>query len=173
MLSVDRWRDNITDIVNTQIEQFQFSEMQQDSLRGEINKILNALITQADEMINEKQKKLGGKIKKVAFNALVNVDKIRERVPEFSQTIIDQVKKPRNQAKLKFVARDKINEFAAQTRDSIAGQEYDRLLAKYNVVKVEDFNKKIADRSDALQQESYNYTFVMLGICFLFYCSGI
>ena len=168
LLSVDRWRDYITDIVTCQIEEFQFSGMQQDTLKKEINKILNALITQADEMMNEKQKNVGNKLKKFAFKSFVNVDKIRERVPEFSQTIINQIKKPRSQERLKFIARDKLNEFAAQTRDSIAGLEYDKLLAKYNSGTTEDFNIKVSKRTADLQQTSYNYTFIMLGVMALF-----
>ncbi len=169
LLSVNRWRDNITEIVNTQIEDFQFSADQQDTLKREVNKILNALISQADDMINEKQKNVGGKLKKFAFNTFVNVDKIRERVPEFSQTIIDQIKKPRSKQRLKFLAQDKIKDFAEQTRDSIVeGSEYENLLAKYNATEVKDFNKIVSDRADRLQAESYKYTYIMLGIIIFF-----
>ncbi len=165
LLSVDRWRDNITEIVNTQIDEFQFNGNQQDTLKKEINKILNSLITQADEMINEKQKNVGGKLKKFAFNTLVNVDKIRARVPEFSQTIIDQVKKPGSQKRLKFIAQDKLKDFAAQTRDSLAiGTAYDSLLTKYNAATVEDLNKTVTARADSMRQQTYNYTFIMLGV---------
>ena len=62
LLSVDIWRDHITEIVSLQIEDFELNKMQQDTMRKEINKILNAMITQADEMINEKQEKLKGKV---------------------------------------------------------------------------------------------------------------
>ena len=92
LLSVDRWRDHIIGIVNKQIEDFDFSNTQEDTLKHEINKVLNALITQAVEMIDEKQKNVGAKLKKAAFKAFVDVDKIRTRVPEFSQTILDQIK---------------------------------------------------------------------------------
>src|SRR5688500_17717927 len=62
LLSVDIWRDHITEIVTYQIDEFQLSGMQEDTLRKEINKILNALISQANEMVNEKQKKFKGKV---------------------------------------------------------------------------------------------------------------
>ncbi len=168
LLSVDRWRDYIADIVNCQIEEFEFSEIQEDTLKKEINKILNALISQADEMINEKQKNVGSKLKKFAYKTFVDVDKIRERVPEFSQTIIDQVKKPRSKERLKFLAQDKLNEFADQTRDSIALYAYDNTLVKYNTGNIEDLNKIVAKRSADLQQTTYRYAFYMLGIMLFF-----
>jgi hypothetical protein len=168
LLSVDRWRDDITEIVSTQIQQFELSGMQEDTLKKEINKILNALITQAEDMINEKQKNIGGKLKKFAFKTFVNVDDVRARIPEFSQTIIDEIKKPRSKERLKFLAQDKINEFAMQTRDSIAIQSHDSLLAKYNSSNADDLNKKLTARTEALQQRSYSYTFIMLGVMLLF-----
>jgi len=169
LLSVDKWRDNITEIVNDQIQHFEFSENQEDTLKKEINKILNALITQAVEMINEKQKNVGAKIKKAAFNAFINVDNIRARVPEFSKTILNEIKKPRSKQRLKFLAKDKLEDFAEQTRDSITEtSRYDSLLAKYNVTTAEDFNKTITERETELQDKSYNYTFMILGIMVLF-----
>ena len=169
ILSVDKWRDNILEIINIQIEEFEFSDNQQDTLKSEINKILNALITQADEVINEKQKHVGGKLKKFAFNALINVDKVRERVPEFSQTIIDEINKPRNKQKLKFLARDKLYDFAGQMGDTVVTiNKYDKTLMKYNVTQWEDFNYLVAERAAALQQRSYNITFIMISVIIFF-----
>lgn len=169
LLSVDRWRDNITEIVTVQIEEFELSGMQEDTLVREINKILNALISQADEMINEKQKSVGGKLTKFAVKTFVNIDKIRERVPEFSRTIINQIKKPRSKQRLKFLAKDKLEDLASQTRDSIIVQgDYEKIITKYNAADASDFNRIISGRESELQQTSYNYTFVMLGIMILF-----
>jgi len=168
LLSVDRWRNHITEIICTQIEQFQFSQQQEDTLKAEINNILNAMISQADEMINQKQKDVGGKIRKLAYNAFVDVDKIRARIPEFSQTIIDQVKRPGSMERLRFLAQNKIDEFVVQTRDSISLRAYDSLMTKYNRPEVADFNKLIGKQEAALQKETYFYAFVMLGIMLLF-----
>src|SRR6185436_11382554 len=169
LLSVNKWRDNITEIVNTQIDDFEFSGDQQDTLKRQVNKILNALISQAEDMINEKQKSVGGKLKKFAFKTFVNVDKVRERVPEFSQTIIDEVKKPRSKARLKHLAQDKLNDFAEQTRDSIVeGSGYEQILSNYFVTDVNEFNKIISARANNLQEQSYRYTYIMAGIMVFF-----
>lgn len=168
LLSVDRWRDNITEIVNTQIEEFKLNGGQEKDLKEEINGTLNDLITQADQMMNEKQKKLGGKLKKFAYKTFVNVDKIRERVPEFSQTIINQIKKPENKERLKSLAHAKIDDFAAETRDSIATHAYDSLLVKYHTTDPSQFNGIITKQSEELEQKSYNYAFLMLGILAVF-----
>lgn len=164
LLSVNRWRDNITEIVSTQIEGFSLSNEQEKELKIEINQTLNALITQADAMINDKPQKLKGKIRKLAFNTFVDLEEVRKRVPEFSQTIINQIKKPANKEKLKLIATAKIDEFANQTVDSLAIVSYDSLLKKYNTDSVPVFNQTIARRSDSLHVQSYEFMFRMLAM---------
>ena len=168
ILSVDRWSKDISEIVSTQIKDFELSKEQQADMKKEINVILNALITQADEMINEKQKNVGGKLKKFAFNTFVNTDKIRERVPEFSQTILNELLKPRSMNNLKSLANDKITDFAAQTRDSLTGDDYSLLLVKYEAEDVTQFNEIVTYRSELLQQKTYNLSFALLGIAVFF-----
>jgi hypothetical protein len=49
---------------------------------------LHSLISKMVAEINKPQKSLGGKLKKLAFNSLVNTDDIQAQVPAFSKTII-------------------------------------------------------------------------------------
>jgi hypothetical protein len=168
LLSVNRWRDNITEIVDKQIEGFSFSKKQEQDLKKEIDATLNALITKVHEMINEKQTDLKGKVRKFAYNTFVNEEKIREKVPEFSETIIAQIRKPSTREKLKALAREKIDEFAAQTRDSIAVRGYDSLLAKYYTTNAVDFNRVVAMQAEILHLQSYHYTYHMLGVLAIF-----
>src|SRR4051812_12295060 len=72
LLSVDAWRDHITMIVNEQIEGFELNKDQEKILKIQLNTILNAMVTQANGMVNEKQKTLGGKLKKAAVKTFVN-----------------------------------------------------------------------------------------------------
>lgn len=164
LLSVDAWRDNITGIVNEQIDAFDFSDMQEDTLKAGLNKILNALVTRADHMVNKKQKTFENKVKKFVVKQLVDVDKVREKVPEFSQTIINEIKKPGNREKIKFLAKDKLREFADKTHDSIknASNLYP-ILARYNQPDIQSFNTNEQVVMDDLQAKTYNYTFVIIG----------
>lgn len=164
LLSVDAWRDNITGIVNEQIDAFDFSDMQEDTLRAGLNKVLNALVTRADHMVNQKQKTFKNKIKQIVVKQLVDVDKVREKVPEFSQTIINELKKPSNREKVKFLAKDKLKEFADKTHDSIknASSLYP-ILERYGQPDIQTFNAKEQVVMNDLQARSYNYTFVIIG----------
>jgi hypothetical protein len=169
LLSVDKWRDNITELVAMQIDQFKLKGSQEKILRQTLDEILNSLITQAEEMINEKQKGLGNKLKKFAFKTFVDTDKIREKVPEFSKTIVNEIKEPDNKEKLKDLATEKLTEYAEQTKDSLMEvSEYEKILEKYNNIDPQSINEIIIDRSDRYQERIYNLSFCILGCMILF-----
>jgi RecA/RadA recombinase len=169
LLSVDRWRDSITELVSAQIDRFKLNGRQEAALKESLNKVLNALIDQAVEMMNEKKKTLGEKLQKFAFNTFVNVDKIRERVPEFSQTILDQIKDPENKKNLKFIANDKLGEFAKKTHNNIIEESnYKKILNQYGMQNADELNKFIGDRTDKLQQRIYRNAFFIIAVMLVF-----
>jgi hypothetical protein len=169
LLSVDAWKGNLMDIINTQINEFQFTNKQEDTLRVELNKILNSLVTKAVTMVNKKQTTLKGKVTKFAVNNFIEIDKVREKVPEFTNTIIAEVKKPQSKERLKYLAQDKIKEFASETHDSISSSnELIFLLVKYSAEDIPSFNKKVSVTIDALQQQIYLRTFALIACLSLF-----
>ena len=169
LLSVDNWRDQVQQIVGEQIDEFDLSDIQEDTLKKELNKILNSVITKADNMVKRKGTTLDKKIKKFAIRQVVDVDKVRSKVPQFSQTIINELKKPGSKERLKFLAKDKFKEFAQKTHDSLsAASNIQILLFKYKVSSIAEFNHKEIITTANLQQQTYNYTYAMVG-CLIFF----
>jgi hypothetical protein len=163
LLSIDAWRDNIIDIVNSQIQEFNLSSAQRDTLSTELNKILNSLVTQAEGMVNEKQKTLGGKLKKFAIKTFVNVDKVRARIPEFTKTIINEIEKPGSKERLRFLAQDKLKELGDKTHDNINDKRALLLiLNKYKANNLDEFNKIIPQKINVLQEETYSHAFALI-----------
>ena len=169
LLSVNAWRDHIVKVVTNRIDDFEFTAEQDKALKYEVSQILHAVINKADSLVNRKQKSLGGKLKKFAVKTLVNEDKIHARVPEFAETIVNELKKPKNKEKIKFIARSKLEEFGTITYDS--ANEISRsesILAKYDAPDVPTFNSNSALLLDGLQRRAYFFTYVILGIMILF-----
>jgi Paraquat-inducible protein A len=163
LLNVNAWRDDIMQIVADRIHDFKLTPDQEADLKVEISKVLNALITQADSTIQH-EKSFGGQVTKIAVNTFVNWDDVRKKVPIFTQTIINEIQKPSNKEKLKDFVQEKVNEYAAQTYDSTMDTTHiTKILAKYNVPTVSDFNQKSAGLIDSLQVETYNLVFIMVG----------
>lgn len=169
LLSVDSWKTHIFEIVDMQIEQFEFSEQQEDTLKKELNKVLGALVDKAERMVNRKQTTFKGKITKFAVNNFVDVDAYKQKLPEFSQTIIDELKKPSSKERLRFLAQNKLREFASATHDSIDNTAMlQKILDRYNARTIREFNDKMDDRISYLQEQTYLYTFFLIGCLTLF-----
>ena len=169
LLSVNAWRDHIVKVVTNRIDDFEFTPEQDKALKYEVSQILHAVIDKADSLVDRKQKTIGGKLKKFAVKALVNEDKVHARVPEFAETIVNELKKPKNKEKIKFIARSKLEEFGTITYDSVNDiSRGENILAKYNAPDVPTFNSNTVVLLDDLQQRTYFFTYVILGILILF-----
>src|SRR5688572_5336187 len=169
LLSVNAWRDHIVKVVTNRIDDFEFTPEQDKALKYEVSQILHAVIDKADSLVDRKQKTLGGKLKKFAVKALINEDKIHARVPEFAETIVNELKKPKNKEKIKFIARSKLEEFGTITYDSANDiNRSEIILAKYDVKDLPTFNSTASVLLDGLQKRAYFFTYVILGIMGLF-----
>jgi hypothetical protein len=169
LLSVNAWRDHIVKVVTARIDDFEFTPEQDKAIKYEVAQVLHAVINKADSMVDRKQKTLRGKLKKFAVKTLINEDKIHARVPEFAATIVNELKKPKNKEKIKFIAQSKLEEFGSITYDSANDiSRSESLLAKYDVKDVQSFNRNTAMLLDGLQQRSYFFTYVILGIMIFF-----
>src|SRR5688500_1498316 len=169
LLSVNAWRDHIVKVVTHRIDDFEFTPEQDKALKYEVSQVLHAVINKADSMVDRKQKTLAGKIKKFAVKALINEDKIHARVPEFAETIVNELKKPKNKEKIKFIARSKLEEFGTITYDSTNDiSRSESILAAYDAPDVPTFNSTAALLLDGLQKRTYFFTYVILGIMILF-----
>jgi hypothetical protein len=169
LLSVNAWRDHMVRVVTNRIDDFEFTPEQEKALKYEVSQVLHAVINKADSLVDRKQKSLGGKLKKFAVKTLINEDKIHAKVPVFAQTIVDELKKPKNREKIKFLAQSKLEEFGTITYDSANDvNRSENILAKYEVSDVASFNTNSAILLDGLQQRAYFFTYLVLGIMILF-----
>jgi hypothetical protein len=169
LLSVNAWRDHLVRVVTHRIDDFEFSEGQEDTLRHELEHALHAVLNKADNMMDKKQKTVKGKIAKFAVKTFVNEEKVHQRVPEFAQTIVNELKKPANKEKLKGLAREKLSDFGAVTYDSANDvQRAKDIMAKYNVDSVATFNAFVGTELDKMQQQNYVFTYGILGMMVFF-----
>lgn len=166
LFSVDQWRDRMVEIVNHQVHDFTMTREQKKALQEEVEQQLHDLIKKTVTEINKPQKTLGGKLKKFAFNSLLDTDDIYAQVPSFAKTIIDKVNSPESHKRLKNIATSKIDQLADQTYDSTAidnAAVTKHLYNKYHVSSTAEFNKRINSRLAVIRTVTYNYAYGMMG----------
>ncbi len=168
LLSVTAWRDDIQFILLQKVDEFYLTPAQEEEIKAEISKVLNALIDETIAMI-EQQKTFGGKLRKAAVNTLIDWDKLRQHVPEFSETILNEIKSPDSKENMGELLKDKINEYAAITHDSNSDSiRLKNTMAKYESINLPDFNAKVSASINTLQEKTYMLTFLMLGSMIIF-----
>ena len=154
LLSVDAWKEHLVRIVSRRIDDFELTTEQEKLVTQQIESVLHAVVNKADTIMHQKRKSIKARIRKAVINALVSQRKIHEKVPEFAQTIVKEIKKTENKAKLKELVLSKIDQYGAVTYDSANDvRRLELLLDKYGVEDLAVFNQKIESRSDALKHE--------------------
>jgi hypothetical protein len=169
LLSVNAWKDHIVVIVTRHINDFEFTPEQENTLKAQLDHVLHAMINKADTLIHKKQKTLKGKLKKVIVNMLVDEKKIHAQVPLFSQTILDEIKKPENKENLKRLVLAKIEQYGSITYDSTNDiARIENILTDHSSPDVNSFNLKCESELLVVDKEMYAYTFSVIGIIAIF-----
>lgn len=170
LLSVNIWRDHLTNMVLNRIDDFEFTPDQEDTLVLQVENILTAGIDKGDSLMNLKQRTLKGKLRKFAVRTLVPEEKIRALVPMFAQTIVDEIQKPENKEALKFVIKSKLKEYSDLTHanSEVAVLRLNELFDLYGVTDLQGFNRKTSEDLRELEAQTYFYTYILLAIIVIF-----
>ncbi len=166
LFSVGQWRDKIVAVVNHQVRDFSMTGKQQKELQAEVEQQLHGLVSKAVAQINKPQTTFTGRLKKIAFNKLVNADQIQAQVPVFAKTIITKINSPASQKRLKNITTSKIKQLETETFDStetITAEVTSHMYRKYHVSSADQFNKTLDAEFASIRKVTYNYAYAMLG----------
>lgn len=144
LFSVDTWREKVSGVIEDQVNGYHITPEQKQQIREAVEKELHGLIAKTVKEIDKPQKSFGGKLKKMAFHALVDSEALQKQVPPFAETIVQKVTSPASQARLKNIASSKIGQLENQTYD--ATDEADQKVSK------SIFNKYKVNSSTALEK---------------------
>jgi hypothetical protein len=170
LLSVSKWRDLMVAAIGREIQDFNFTPPERDSLQKEVTQVLNGLVDKADSLMNAPKKSIGGKLQKLAYHAFVHTDELHNMVPEFSKKITGDLMKPSSKHRLKYLATTKLEDIGQQVYDSSkdAGQKtVDSIYQKYHVADDSAFQKYTDATLTQTLQQTYHYTYALLGAVLL------
>lgn len=166
ILSVDQWREKMAAIVDGKVNDYNMTAEEKKALQKKVEKQLNQLVDKAVAELNKPQKSIGGKLKKLAFNALVDPEEIHAEVPVFAATIVSRINKPASKKRLKNIITSKVDQLEAQTFDNTepASVTVNRnIYKKYRVSNAEAFEKTIRSQLANIQTQMNNYAYAMVG----------
>ncbi len=133
------WIDRISDVVDQKIDEFDFTETSRAEIKTYIETILDTLIVEADRSVRKRNKNksgffnsLLGDTKQLVTDSLLDIKDLRKRVPEFTDTILNELERSDNQKILKKVMRDKLREFTKNNVSPTDISSYTDILKRYN-----------------------------------------
>lgn len=166
LFSIDQWRDRVTEALSHQIQGYHITAEQKKDLQVAVEKELHSLIGKTVAEINKPQKNLLGKLKKLAFNALVDSGEVQAQVKPFAKTIVAKVSSPESEERLKGIATSKVGQLTRQIYDSTRVANYavtKYVYKKYQVSDPVSFNNRIKERLAVIEKGKEVYIAALLG----------
>lgn len=129
MLSVEAWKDQLVTIVSEEFDKLYVSNATERELRAHIGIILNKMIDEASEKIKKKNEKTTkGKMKQAFINMFVDMKEIKKGIPQYTDAVIQEMKKKKTKEQMKTVVNDQLKNFATKSTDT---QDRSQLLKVY------------------------------------------
>jgi hypothetical protein len=171
MFNSDVWTAKITQIVDKKIETFNLDSNNRDEIKGYIETIIDTLVTEAERAVKARnQGKRGffdsilGSTKQIITESIIDFKDLRNRVPEFTNRVMEEVEKPENQLRAKKVIREKLKEFMNEKfvqHTNISA--YNAVIKKYAATTLKMCNsildKKMQNLSDEMNS---SMTFMLI-----------
>jgi hypothetical protein len=167
ILSVNKWRDLVVASVTNEIQDFTLTPAEKDSLEKEVTQLLNGMIDKGDSAINAPKKSIGGKLQKLAYNTFVRKKRLHEMVPGFSSKLTNEMLAPGSKRRLKYLARNKLEDLSQDIYDSTKEADQktlDSIYQRYHLDSDSAFQKYTDTNLPALQHTTYTYTYVILAV---------
>ena len=133
LFNVDEWKGIIADIIDKKVREFEVTPENEKEIRKKTEKILKDLLDQAEVLMQEENKREGlkGFFRQAVSDIVVPFDKLRQRIPEFTNTIVKALKDPQTKKDLKNYLVEKVDEFADDTVGKMDYSTFNALLATY------------------------------------------
>ncbi len=133
IFNIDVWKEEISNIIANKIDEFQFDPENRQEL---INKLETLLNEGVDLLEKSYKKQRSSSIKGFFQNALTSgielFDKIRENIPSFAETIVDDLERPETRAQIKKYIKVKIDQYTNETFAQVDYSDRNKIILKYD-----------------------------------------
>ena len=154
MLNVDEWAEQVAFILTEKINEFEVTPENREQLETSVSNVLYTLIDEVEELMVERTSGQFSGVKKWIAGFAVDMDQLRDSVPSFSHTVVNELDKPETKHLLQKYLNEKLEEFTASTYNRDHMDLLNELLLKYNCdgreACKELLNEKIDKKEDAI-----------------------
>jgi len=160
LLNADEWKHNLAGIISKKIEEFELTEQNKEQLKTQIEDLLYGLLDQVNKILRDDM----GKIKQFLMDAFVDLDKLRENVPQLSENLLEELGKPHNKNNLKELTLQKLDSYVEETFNNDEQLKLQQILEKHNFQNKEEATTVLEQRIKRDTKKLRHYTFAISGL---------
>ena len=175
IFNVNAWKEKMAAIVVSEIEEFQIDPRNKSDLSSHVQGQLSALIEKLDQQIKENNKNsTKGWIKQKLINTFVDIEDIKKNVPEYAETIVQEMTDKDSQKKLKQVIKERVRKYLDETFEPQDMSEVNSIIKHSGQTTKEGASEFLAKTVQPTVNELFRLTWILLGLsALLFICSGV
>ncbi len=132
LLNVDEWAEQVAGILTEKINEFEVTPENRAQLETSMSNVLYKLIDEVEELMIERTSGQFSGVKKWIAGFALDVDQLRDSVPAFAHTVVDELDKPETKNLLQNYLNDKLSDFTASTYNKDHMDMLNDLLVKYD-----------------------------------------
>lgn len=118
LLNIDVWKRQVTEILAEEINKLYLSKSNERALKKHIEVLLNKLIDDVDKKIRaENSGSPGGVVTQSIINIFINLDVIKQGIPEYADAVIHEMTKPKSERQIKGILNKQLEQYSSQTFD--------------------------------------------------------
>ena len=172
LLNADVWADKISAILYKKIDEFELTPQDKMKMRQSMEDIIDQAIVKIDQIIRERNRrgkgfleKASDALKQVATDILIDFKSLRNRVPEFTDILFEELGKPGTKEEMKQFLRQKIDAFSDSTFSKTDMTHFDSIMEKYGCSEKERCRDLLTGCINSKEKDTQKY---LIGIFSLF-----
>ena len=161
LLNVSEWSDQIADVMTAKINEFEITPDNRDQFQKSIENVLYELIDDVEDIMEERTSGAFKGVKRWVAGFAIDVEQLRDSVPSFASTVIDELNSPETRAELKMFVLGKLDQFSQDTYNEDKMELFETLLMKYGCEDKQACQNILYDLIDE-KQDAINYRIMMI-----------
>ena len=169
LLNVEEWEEQVAVIITEKIDEFELTPENQDQLQESVEDILHKVLDKVEILMEERTSGSFSGVKKWIAGFAIDIDQLRDSIPSFATTILEELNKPETKAELKDYLLVKINDFTQTTFNRDRMEKLEMLLVKHNssdkMACQEVLSDKIKTKQNAI---NYRVSLILIFVLLIF-----
>lgn len=152
IFSVNAWKGQISQIIFDEIQKINLKQTTA-KLKTTIEAQLTSIIDKLNLQIREANKtSLGGRIKQVLIDLVVDIEVVKKGVPKYADAVIDQINKPETQKLVKDMASKQIKAMLKKSYSEKREGRIDEILERTGSETVPEATAKLHDEIESRRE---------------------